>query len=157
DGVGAEGCDPLVHGVRLQAGEERSPGVALRPALRARPVTARPRHSRGACLCGAVKFHFRGPLRPTVTACHCRTCRKFSGGLLASVAAWRKDLVLDKARSLKWYRSSRWARRGFCGQCGSSLFWMPDRGPVMTIAAGALTEPTGLRLATHGWTRYSAD
>ena len=120
-------------------------------------MTTRRKPLRGACLCGSVRFHFRGALRPTVSACHCRTCRKFSGGVFVSAAAWRKDLVLDRSRTLKWFRSSRWARRGFCSRCGSSLFWMPDHGPMMSIAAGALIEPTGLRLAAHGWTQYRAD
>ena len=34
---------------------------------------------------------------------------------------------------------------------------MPDRGPLMSIAAGALKPPTGLRLAVHSWTARRAD
>jgi hypothetical protein len=39
-------------------------------------------------------------------------------------------------------------RRGFCATCGSNLFW--DAGTErVSIFAGTLDAPTGLRLAGH--------
>jgi hypothetical protein len=109
-------------------------------------MTGRPADVRatGRCLCGAVGYSVRGPLRSSAVACHCTTCRKFTGGL------WVGD-------TLKWYRSSAEAQRGFCANCGSSLFWEGDDEPLWSIAAGSLDEPTGLKLAVHSWTAESAD
>ncbi|MDX1607168.1 MAG: GFA family protein, partial [Candidatus Competibacterales bacterium] len=75
----------------------------------------------GGCLCGAVRYRARGPLRPVI-ACHCRQCRRSSGHYVAATAALREALDLEDASgALRWYRSSTQARRGFCAQCGSSL------------------------------------
>jgi hypothetical protein len=35
---------------------------------------------------GAVKYSIRGPLRSTVTACHCRTYRRFRLGGIGAEA-----------------------------------------------------------------------
>ena len=50
--------------------------------------------------------------------------------------------------TVSWYQSSPKARRGFCGQCGSSLFW-DGPGENLSIHAGSLDAPTGLRLVGH--------
>ena len=43
--------------------------------------------SGGGCLCGAVRYTIRGPIRPTAVACHCMNCRKFTGGLWVGTCA----------------------------------------------------------------------
>jgi hypothetical protein len=102
----------------------------------------------GGCLCGAVRFEIRGPLRPVV-ACHCTMCRRSSGHFAAFTATRPEALVLIESEGLRWYRSSAMARRGFCGVCGSSLFWEPDSGERVSIAAGTLDLPTGLETVVH--------
>ena len=39
---------------------------------------------------------------------------------------------------LKWFLSSNEARRGFCQECGASLFWERLGGSTISIAAGLL-------------------
>ena len=56
-----------------------------------------------------------------------------------------------------WYRSSHSARRGFCPTCGSSLFWAEDGNSRLSIHAGTLDNPTGLRLAGHIFTADKGD
>jgi hypothetical protein len=102
----------------------------------------------GGCLCGAVRYEVRGPLRDVV-ACHCSQCRRTSGHFGAFAATRSEDLVLIEAEGLRWYRSSEGARRGFCGGCGSNLFWEPDSGGRVSIGAGTLDLPTGLATAAH--------
>ena len=111
----------------------------------------------GRCLCGAVRYSIRGELRSEAVACHCTSCRRSSGGIWVTTAARREHVVIERGDALRWFRSSAWARRGFCGECGSSLFWEGDDEPAWSIAAGSLDEPTGLRLAVHSWTDESAD
>ena len=100
----------------------------------------------GRCLCGAVRYEATGALRDVVV-CHCRMCRKAHGHIGAYTASARDALRLVEARGLKWYRSSAQARRGFCSECGATLFWEGDGRDTMSIAAGTLDEPTGLATA----------
>ena len=61
---------------------------AARPAAgqRVRKPTAT-----GSCLCGAVRYEVRGPLRQVVN-CHCGQCRKFHGHYGAYSSAAAKDI-----------------------------------------------------------------
>lgn len=102
--------------------------------------------ARGGCLCGAVRFEVEGTLRDVVL-CHCSMCRKSHGHVGAYSAAPKTALRLTESRGLKWYASSGFARRGFCGECGASLFWERGDRDTMSIAAGTLDAPTGLTTA----------
>lgn len=102
----------------------------------------------GGCLCGAVRYEVHAPLRPVID-CHCGQCRRTHGHVAAYTAAPREKLVMTADRGLKWYRSSPEARRGFCAECGSSLFWDADARDYTAIAAGTLDPPTGLHTAGH--------
>jgi hypothetical protein len=102
----------------------------------------------GACLCGAVRYRVTGPLRPVV-ACHCTQCRRTTGHFMAATAARRSDFELISQAELKWYLSSPEARRGFCGRCGSTLFWEAAGRDSISIAAGTLDGATGLATACH--------
>ncbi len=103
---------------------------------------------RGSCACGAVRFTATGPLRPIV-ACHCRQCRKMSGHFVAASEAPEGNLRFGRDDGLRWYDSSAQARRGFCGFCGSTLFFKLHARAHVAIFAGALDDFDGLRLAGH--------
>lgn len=102
----------------------------------------------GCCLCGAVQFQVEPPLRDVI-ACHCSQCRKTSGHFWAATSVPHERFRLIKDEGLRWFQSSDIARRGFCNQCGSSLFWQPEGEARISIAAGALEGPTGLRTIEH--------
>src|SRR5437868_1063967 len=104
--------------------------------------------ARGRCLCGAVQYEVLGPLR-AVVSCHCEMCRRTSGHYVAATACRREHFRLVEKEGLRWYRSSPIARRGFCQQCGSNLFWEPSSGTHISIMAGTLDQPTGLSTAAH--------
>ena len=110
----------------------------------------------GSCLCGAVRYEVTGPLRDVVN-CHCAQCRKTHGHIGAYANAPRSALALIEARGLKWYRSSDFARRGFCGECGGTLFWERDDADVISIAAGTLDPPTGLKTVLQIYVRHAGD
>jgi hypothetical protein len=113
----------------------------------------------GRCLCGAVIYEVRGPLRD-VLMCHCQECRRWHGHVAAYTAARRDELVMTEQRGLRWVQSPHsdaGARRGFCGECGSSLFWDPLGREIVSIAAGTLDQPTGLRVAAHWFVSQAAD
>ncbi len=102
----------------------------------------------GVCLSGAVRYVAHGELRDVVN-CHCGQCRRFHGHVGAYTTVPRTQLRLLRERGLSWYRSSARARRGFCSECGASLFWEPVEGTDIAISAGTLDPPTGLRTIRH--------
>jgi len=107
----------------------------------------------GKCLCGAVVFE-AALERDRADACHCAQCRRWSGHYWASVNTTREAVKFLKGEgAIGWHRSSDHVRRGFCKECGSALFWQPDRHPVhnriFSISAGSLDAPTGVKLTEH--------
>lgn len=103
---------------------------------------------KGSCLCGAVAFDITGDLRPVIF-CHCGQCRKTSGHFWAATQVPKNQLTMSNAAGLTWFRSSDHARRGFCRECGSSLFWEMDGQGATSIAAGALDSPSQLTAGKH--------
>jgi hypothetical protein len=99
-------------------------------------------------MCGAVRYAVTGPLRPVI-ACHCTQCRRMTGHFMAATAARRADFRLLASAALKWYAASPKARRGFCGECGSTLFWDGVGRDYISIAAGTLDDASGLAIACH--------
>ena len=110
----------------------------------------------GSCLCGAVKYEVHGALRPVI-ACHCTQCRKQTGTYMSATAAADADFKFTQTRGLKWYRSSAEAQRGFCGECGSALFWKRDGSDSITITAGSIDGPTGVALEGHIFCKSAGD
>lgn len=110
----------------------------------------------GGCLCGGVRFLVTE--RPMgVVNCHCGQCRRFHGHVGAYITVPRGTVFFQADATLSWYRSSEFAQRGFCGRCGSSLFWKEDGNPHLEIAAGSLDQPTGLATLRHGYVADKAD
>ena len=110
----------------------------------------------GGCLCGAVRYEITGTMQKVVY-CHCEQCRKTSGHFVAATAVDLDKLQLVEATGLTWYQSSDIADRGFCNQCGSSIFWRPAHGKCMAVMAGAIDAPTGLRSHEHIHTADASD
>ena len=72
-------------------------------------------------------------------------CRRTHGHIGAYTAAPKSALDFAEARGLRWYASSDFARRGFCAECGASMFWDAATRDTISIAAGTLDAPTGLK------------
>jgi hypothetical protein len=103
---------------------------------------------RGACLCGAVSFRTRGRLRGVVY-CHCSQCRRQTGHFVAATSARDADIDIEGGESLAWYAASGEAKRGFCRNCGSVLFWKRDGLDRISVMAGAFDLPSGLTAESH--------
>lgn len=116
----------------------------------------RPARAAGGCLCGAVRYECRAALRAVVN-CHCQMCKRTHGHVAAYTAVAQEALVITTRRGLKWYASSAQARRGFCGDCGASLFWAPAHGNYVAVSAGTLDRPTGLKTVGHVFAAEAGD
>ncbi|MEM7069724.1 MAG: GFA family protein [Pseudomonadota bacterium] len=112
--------------------------------------------TKGSCNCGGVKWEVEGELRDII-ACHCGQCRKQTGSFYAATSAPDDKLTLTNAGTLKWYKSSGDAKRGFCGECGSAMFWKYGKSDSTTILVGSVDGPTGLEIAEHIFTKDKPD
>jgi hypothetical protein len=105
----------------------------------------------GGCLCGAVRFEITPPTK-WCAHCHCSLCRRAHG---AAFVTWlgveRPQFALVAGGSeLRWYRSTPPARRGFCGRCGSTLFFESERWPdEVHVALAHLDGPIDRAPAAH--------
>ena len=97
-----------------------------------------PVQASGSCLCNAVKYTAAVPLE--AGACHCSMCRKWAGGPLMAVHALG-DVKFIGEESIQRFRSSEWAERGFCKNCGSNLFYYVR--PREGLPEGQYIFPTG--------------
>ena len=104
----------------------------------------------GQCLCDAVKFECVPESTPVdVCLCHCGMCRRQNGGMPQAAFNATALSVLQGESAVKWWKSSPWGKRGFCGECGSSLFWRTDDESYCVVMAGTLGDEVEMKLGTH--------
>ncbi|MCH7635626.1 MAG: GFA family protein [Proteobacteria bacterium] len=90
----------------------------------------------GGCLCGAVRFEVSGP--PNNTAyCYCKMCQQWSGSVLTSWAGFKTSDFRCTAGEIKYYKSSEFAERGFCPECGSSLVQRGSKDDWFSVSTGS--------------------
>jgi hypothetical protein len=102
-----------------------------------------PATSRGSCLCGAVSFVATLPSK-WVAHCHCTRCRRAHGAPFVTWAGFAADAVTvgDEQAHLRWHIAAEGGARGFCGHCGSPMFFKSDRWPgELHIARALFVEP----------------
>ncbi|RED18477.1 GFA family protein [Pontivivens insulae] len=108
--------------------------------------------STGHCLCGSVRYTL-AETPSSFGACHCEKCRRFTGGIELGVNVMPGGITFDADETLKTFKSSDWAERGFCSHCGSSLFWrLTAPGPMqgmVVVCAGTLDSLDGLAFDTE--------
>lgn len=102
----------------------------------------------GGCLCGAVRYEVRGPLRNVVN-CHCSMCQRLHGNFGPHSKARKVNITVTNEAGLTWFKTSDVAKRGFCRECGSSLFWEPFDLDATGIIAGSIDGPTNLKTIGH--------
>jgi hypothetical protein len=70
---------------------------------------------------------------------------KTHGNYSAYTNAKEKDVIFLKRRTLKWFRSSKKAKRGFCKKCGASIFFKFFGNNTISVSAGMFINPTKLK------------
>lgn len=106
----------------------------------------------GGCLCGAVRFRFRGPL-VSVCFCHCSMCRRWAGsGTVPWVTIEKENYEITKGKMIL-FKSSKNAERGHCAACGSPMTYANRAlGDFIDITIGALDHPEDFAPTHHIWT-----
>ena len=103
--------------------------------------------STGKCLCGAVRIKLIGDHKD-VGICHCDMCRRWSSGPVMAIDVG-KDVEIEGKENITTYRSSEWAERAFCGNCGSNLYYRIVETDDHVVAAGILDDADNLVLASQ--------
>jgi hypothetical protein len=98
----------------------------------------------GSCLCGGVRYRIEGMARGVVN-CYCTQCQKTSGHHVAATRVHESELTINKDETLAWYESTPGYQRGFCNRCGGNLFWSRLSDDQISVMAGTLDKPTGLK------------
>ncbi len=105
----------------------------------------------GGCLCGAVRFRLSLPSK-WCAHCHCRMCQREHGAGYVTWVGFESDhfTLLSGEAQLNWYPSSPEAKRGFCGNCGSSMLFESSRwAGEMHVALACLGEPIDREPQAH--------
>lgn len=103
----------------------------------------------GGCQCGAIRYEITGdPINHSL--CHCSDCRRSAGALMVGWAMMKHDQLAVSGEPAV-FASSEHARRHFCIQCGTGLFYtnaenLPNMVDVQT---GTLDEPEKYPAQAH--------
>ncbi|WP_373355032.1 GFA family protein [Pseudoroseicyclus sp. CXY001] len=100
-----------------------------------------------SCLCGAVRFEMDRPAG-AITACHCTQCRKLSGHFAASFDAAPEEIRWTGAEGIVTHELPSGAARGFCGTCGSKI-WFRSADGAWSYEAGLIDGASGGHLGEH--------
>ena len=120
----------------------------------------------GGCLCEAVRYEVTQPPDDDVGYCHCRMCQKALGGLFGYFVAFTGAKIGETFQFThgepKFYRSSEWAERGFCANCGTPLV-MRDSDTI-GVMIGSLDHPEDYPPEAHSgiesqvpWLKFDDD
>lgn len=84
----------------------------------------------GTCLCGSVQYSTHIPTL-FCSHCHCRFCRHAHGAAFVTWFGVPEDTfaITSGETTLRWFQSSRHSRRGFCADCGTTLFFVSLASP----------------------------
>ena len=110
---------------------------------------------KGGCYCGAIRYEIT--MAPEWSGhCHCRSCQLALGGAFVT---WAKvpaeDFAFTKG-SPKLIEKTSGIRRGFCGDCGTTLTYAAqsevdgqDWSADAWFAAVTLDDPSVIEPTTH--------
>jgi hypothetical protein len=94
----------------------------------------------GGCLCGAVRYEAKEPPLQGFY-CHCRICQRNYGSLFPATLKFLGSSFRITRGDLKYYRSTIFAKRGFCAECGSPIVFSYEGNPNTWILIGSLDHP----------------
>ena len=111
----------------------------------------------GHCYCGAVSFDIDGDC-DWVGHCHCESCRRASGSVMTTFAEFKKEQVIFTGDAPQQYSSGDGVTRGFCGKCGSPVFYdnVGDPG-LINIQLGLFDDINQLPAQDHSFRNEKAN
>ncbi len=112
----------------------------------------------GVCLCGGVRFEVTEPFE-RISACHCTSCKKISGGGGTVSGRARTDAIRILAGEdlVRTFQPHEGLSKTFCSSCGTNLFgggW--PESEFTSVRLSALEEPYEGRIGSHIFVRSLA-
>jgi hypothetical protein len=112
----------------------------------------------GTCLCGAVRFEVTEPFE-RISACHCESCKKISGGggTVSGRVRTGSIRILAGEDVVRSFQPEEGSAKTFCSACGSNLFgggW--PESEHTSVRLSALEEPYEGRIGSHIFVRSLA-
>ena len=101
-------------------------------------------YSEANCLCGSIKVTAKN-IDPKFTVCHCQSCRTWGGAPFFAVKCGTQ-VKIEGVDKVKMYKSSSWASRGFCSECGTHLFYKFKETGEYNMPVGLFPDLEGLEM-----------
>ncbi|KAB1073285.1 GFA family protein [Methylobacterium planeticum] len=103
----------------------------------------------GRCHCEAVRYEMPSEVLHHAL-CHCADCRRHAGAPMVAWAMVPAAQVRITGEPVV-YHSSEHGRRHFCGQCGTSLFYVNEAmlPGMIDVQTGTLDDPDALPARAH--------
>lgn len=103
----------------------------------------------GGCLCGACRY--ASDAEPiNIRACHCHRCQKATGAPFYARIMVPLDSV-SISGPVGWFAADTGLRRGFCTECGTSLFSERRSSNTIGLTMGSLDFPDRFEPTEHIW------
>ena len=101
----------------------------------------------GGCQCGRIRYvaEIDGD---DAYLCHCRMCQRATGGVSIAFRNVPKAAVAWEHEPDR-YRSSPFAQRGFCSNCGTPLTFEFDDGSNLDLTVGSFDDPSRFKPTSH--------
>lgn len=97
------------------------------------------------CACGQLRVTCAGEPKK-VSLCHCLECQRRTGSTYGIAAFFARNAVKVEGRASPFKRPSDSGfpvTFHFCPDCGSTVFWEPERRPdFIAVAVGAFADPS---------------
>ncbi|HEY7687040.1 MAG TPA: GFA family protein [Dongiaceae bacterium] len=98
-----------------------------------------------SCACGQLRIDCLGEPQK-VSLCHCLDCQRRTGSTYGIAAFFLRKDVRTAGRASVYKRSSdsgHGVTFHFCPDCGSTVYWEPERKPdAIAVAVGSFADPT---------------
>ncbi len=111
----------------------------------------------GGCRCGACRYTLALDALPTVYACHCHICQRWSGSAFSVQALVREDALTVTGPIVIYEKvtEDRTSIQRVCGECHARLYNTNTRRPgVAVVRAGTLDRSEELKCRAHIFTHY---
>lgn len=99
----------------------------------------------GSCLCGKVEMKTDG-MSDKFGACHCGMCQKWGGSAFLSVGCGT-NLNITGHEYITTFKSSEWANRAFCRECGTHLYYEFSKNNDRSVPIGFFDNTDALTFA----------
>ena len=94
---------------------------------------------KGSCLCKRISFEIINECRYSIL-CHCTMCQKSNAEFSNYTKVQKNNFKFLSKKGLKWFLSSKKFKRGFCNNCGSSLFFQSRQSNhEIAVSTGSLS------------------